>query len=62
MTVRFYRVALVFVVFQAGLVLLYPWAAVFGELREFGLVAVLAFALPLVVGFVYARARGGFDP
>ncbi|MCH2172664.1 NADH-quinone oxidoreductase subunit A [Myxococcota bacterium] len=60
--VRFYRVALVFVIFQVALAFLYPWALVFRDLRELGLVAALAFAGPLGVGFIYAWARRGLGP
>ena len=60
--VRFFRLALVFVVLQVALVFLYPWAAVLSDLGKRGLIAALVFAGPLGVGCVYTWARRGLGP
>ncbi|MFO0839402.1 MAG: NADH-quinone oxidoreductase subunit A [Phycisphaerae bacterium] len=50
---RFYIVALVFIVFEVEVVLFYPWAVVFQRAGFAGLVDMLIFFAILVVGFVY---------
>jgi NADH-quinone oxidoreductase subunit A len=42
--VRFYLVAMIFIIFDIEVVFLYPWAVIFRQLRSFGLVEVLVFA------------------
>ena len=44
--VRFYLVAMIFVIFDIEIVFLYPWAVVYKQLSTFGLVEVLVFAEP----------------
>ena len=51
--VRFYLVAMIFIIFDIEIVFLYPWAVVFRELRVFGLVEVLVFAAVVLVSFIY---------
>ena len=51
--VKFYMVAILFVVFDVEAIFFYPWAAVFRELSWFGYGAMLVFAVPLVVGLGY---------
>jgi NADH:ubiquinone oxidoreductase subunit 3 (subunit A) len=65
--VRFYLVAILFLVFDVELLFLYPWAAAYQEgtitLGAFGtivFVEVLLFLLTVVVAFVYAWRRGVF--
>ena len=59
--VKFYMVAILFVVFDVEAIFFYPWAAVFGELSWFGYGAMLVFTLPLVVGLVYEWLKGGLE-
>ena len=64
--IRFYTVALMFVVFDVEIALLFPWGAVFRELVESGqgLIALLeagTFILILLVGLIYVWARGDID-
>ena len=47
--VRFYLVAMIFIIFDIEIVFLYPWAVVFRQLRAFGLVEVLVFAAVVFV-------------
>lgn len=55
---RFYVIALVFLVFDVELVLLFPWAVVFKDLGWFAFLAMLVFFAVLVVGLVYDWAKG----
>ena len=59
--VKFYMVAILFVVFDVEAIFFYPWAAVFVELGWFGYVAILIFTVPLAVGLVYEWMKGGLE-
>ena len=64
--IRFYTVALMFVVFDVEIALLFPWAAVFRDLVERGLgwiafIEAGAFILILMVGLAYVWVRGDID-
>jgi len=56
--VRFYLVAMIFIIFDIEIVFLYPWAVVFHQLRVFGLVEVLVFAAVVFVAFLYLVSYG----
>jgi len=57
-TVRFYVVAILFVVFEVETVFLYPWAVQFQVLGLLGLVEMLVFLGILVVGYIWLWNRG----
>ena len=59
--VKFYLVAILFVVFSVEAVYFYPWAATFREVGLPGLVAIALFTVPLVVGLAYEWAKGALD-
>jgi len=59
--VRFYLVAMIFIIFDIEIVFLYPWAVVFRRLGLFGLVEILVFAVAVFVSFVYLIANGALD-
>lgn len=59
--VKFYVVALLFIVFDLEVVFFYPWAVQLRELGWFGLVEMLVFASTLLVGLVYVWKRGALD-
>ncbi len=59
--VRFYLVAMIFIIFDIEVVFLYPWAVVFRQLRVFGLVEVLVFAAVVVVAFLYLVSNGALQ-
>ncbi len=59
--VRFYLVAMIFIVFDIEIVFVYPWAVIFDQLGLFGLVEMLVFALAVVVSFAYLIANGALD-
>ncbi|MGH9089189.1 MAG: NADH-quinone oxidoreductase subunit A [Acidimicrobiales bacterium] len=59
--VRFYLVAMIFIIFDIEVIFLYPWAVVFRQLRTFGLVEVLVFAAVVFVAFVYLVSNGALQ-
>ncbi len=59
--VRFYLVAMIFIIFDIEIIFLFPWAVVFGQLRTFGLVEILVFAAAVFVSFVYLISNGALD-
>jgi NADH-quinone oxidoreductase subunit A len=59
--VRFYVVAILFVVFEVETVFLYPWAVQFQVLGLLGLVEMLVFLGILIVGYIWLWKRGALD-
>ena len=59
--VRFYLVAMIFIIFDIEIVFLYPWAVVFRHLGAFGLVEVLVFAGAVFVSFLYLVSNGALN-
>ena len=59
--VRYYLVAILFILFDLEIAFLFPWAVVLRELGWFGLVAMLIFLGILVVGFVYEWKKGALE-
>lgn len=59
--VRFYLVAMIFVVFDIEIVFLYPWAVVYKQLGTFGLLEVVVFAAIVFVTFLYLVSNGALD-
>ena len=59
--VRFYLVAMIFIIFDIEIVFLYPWAVVFRQLRAFGLIEVLVFALVVFVAFLFLVSNGALN-
>ena len=60
-SVKFYLVALVFILFDVEIVFLYPWAVIFHELRMFGFIEMLLFLLLVGAGFAYLWKKGVLD-
>ncbi len=60
-TVRFYVIAMFFVVFDIEAIFLYPWAVIFRSLGWFGFVEMLVFIGILVVGLVYVWGKGALE-
>jgi NADH-quinone oxidoreductase subunit A len=60
-SVKFYLVAMLFIIFDMEIVFLYPWAVVYKQLRFFGLAAMGTFLLILLVGYVYVWKKGGLE-
>ena len=59
--VRYYLVAILFIVFDLEIALLFPWAVALGSIGTFGLVAMGIFLAILVVGFVYEWKKGALE-
>ena len=59
--VRYYLVAILFIVFDLEIAFVFPWAVVFRELGVFGLVEMGVFLSLLVIGFVYVWKKGALE-
>ncbi len=59
--VRFYLVAMIFIIFDIEIVFLYPFAVMFNQLGLFGLVEMASFALVVFVAFAYLVSEGALD-
>ena len=59
--VRFYLIAMIFIIFDIEIVFLYPWAVDFHQLGLFGLVEVLVFAVVVFVAFLYLVSNGALS-
>src|ERR1043165_5422704 len=60
-SVRFYIVAMLFLVFDVETIFLFPWAIIYDKLAVFGLVEMLVFIGILVVGYYYAWRKGALE-
>jgi NADH-quinone oxidoreductase subunit A len=60
-TVRYYIVAILFVVFDVETIFLFPWAVKFKALGMFGLMEMLVFLLILIVGYVWIWKKGALE-
>ena len=61
MPVRFYLVAVLFILFDIEIVFFLPWAVVFRQLGVFGLVEMFIFIAILLVGYIYAWKKGALE-
>lgn len=59
--IRFYVIALVFLIFDVEVVFLFPWAVVFKDLGVFAFVEMMIFVFILLVGFAYVWAKGDLE-
>ena len=59
--VRFYLVAMIFIIFDIEIIFLYPWAVIYRQLGVFGLVEMVIFAVAVFVSFVYLVGHGALD-
>jgi NADH-quinone oxidoreductase subunit A len=59
--VRFYLVAMIFIIFDIEIVFLYPFAVVFHQIRTFGLVEVIVFAAVVFIAFLYLVSNGALN-
>lgn len=60
-SIRFYLVAMIFILLDVEVVFLYPWAVIYRELKLFGFVEMLLFVLIVVAGFAYLWKKGVLD-
>jgi len=61
MNLRYYIVAMLFLIFDIEIMFLYPWAVVMGNLKIFGFLEMLLFVLILLVGYIYAWKKGALE-
>lgn len=60
-SVKFYIIAMLFVVFDVEAVFLYPWAIVFDKLGLYAFIEMIIFIVILLAGYVYAWRKGAFE-
>ena len=59
--VRFFLVAMIFIIFDIEIIFLFPWAVIFGELGLFGLAEMAVFAVAVFISFLWLVSRGALD-
>src|SRR3984957_1556592 len=59
--VRFYLVAIIFIIFDIEVVFLYPWAVMYHQLSKFGLAEMATFVVIVFVAFAYLVSNGALD-
>jgi NADH-quinone oxidoreductase subunit A len=59
--VRFYLVAMIFIIFDIEIVFIYPWAVIYRQLDTFGLAEMVVFAIAVFVSFLYLISNGALD-
>ena len=60
-SVKFYIVAMLFVVFDVEAVFMYPWAVAYDKLGIFGFVEMMLFIFILLIGYIYVWKKGAFN-
>jgi NADH-quinone oxidoreductase subunit A len=60
-SVKFYMVAMLFILFDVEVVFLYPWAVVFRELKLFGFFSMLLYMVLILAGFFFVWKKGALD-
>ncbi|HIL18765.1 MAG TPA: NADH-quinone oxidoreductase subunit A [Gammaproteobacteria bacterium] len=59
--VRYYLVAILFIIFDLEIAFLFPWAVVLEDIGVFGFLSMVVFLLVLVVGFIYEWMKGALE-
>jgi len=59
--VRFYLVAILFIIFDLEVAFLFPWAVAFGQLGWFGFWSMMVFLAVLTIGFIYEWRKGALE-
>ncbi len=60
-SVKFYIIAMLFIIFDIEAVFLYPWAVIFREIKVFGLIEMAIFIAILLVGYIYIWKKGALE-
>jgi len=60
-SIRYYLIAMLFVIFDVETVFLFPWAVMMDRLLLFGFIEMLVFLFILVVGYAYAWKKGALE-
>jgi NADH-quinone oxidoreductase subunit A len=61
MTIRYYIVAMLFLVFDLEVLFLYPWAVITKKLGLFGFIEMLVFVIILFIGYLYVWKKGALE-
>lgn len=59
--IRFYLVAILFIIFDLEIIFMYPWAVSLGILDNYGFYSMLVFVFILVIGFIYEWKKGALN-
>jgi NADH-quinone oxidoreductase subunit A len=59
--VRYYLVAILFIIFDLEIAFLFPWSVAFAEIGDFGFWSMMAFLGVLTVGFIYEWKKGALE-
>tara|TARA_Y100000741_G_scaffold285830_1_gene225622 strand:- start:232 stop:600 length:369 start_codon:yes stop_codon:yes gene_type:complete len=59
--VRFYLVAILFIIFDLEIAFLFPWAISLGQIGLYGFISMMIFLFILTVGFIYEWKKGALD-
>ncbi len=59
--VRFYLVAILFIIFDLEVAFLFPWATALGDIGMFGFVSMMIFLTILTIGFIYEWKKGALE-
>jgi NADH-quinone oxidoreductase subunit A len=60
-SVKYFLIAMLFIIFDIEAVFLYPWGIIFRELRIFGLIEMVIFLIVLLIGLVYVWRKGALE-
>jgi NADH-quinone oxidoreductase subunit A len=60
-SVKFYLVAMIFILFDVEMIFLFPWAYIFRELKWFGLAEMVMFIGIVFIGYIYLWKKGALD-
>lgn len=61
MNVRYYLVAVLFIIFDVEIIFFLPWAVVYRQLGFFGFIEMVLFTTIVLIGFIYAWAKGALE-
>ena len=59
--IRFYLVAILFIIFDLEIAFLFPWAITLGKIGVVGFVSMMVFLLILTIGFIYEWSKGALE-
>jgi len=59
--IRFYLVAILFIIFDLEVTFLFPWAVTLGKIGLFGFWSMMAFLIVLTIGFIYEWKKGALE-
>ena len=59
--IRFYLVAILFIIFDLEIAFLFPWAVVLNKIGFMGFLSMIIFLVLLLLGFLYEWARGALE-